>query len=723
MKARSIISFVSLLILLVVSFIISPDASAQQVIACELGNDSVSADVQMEPTGEQNVDYDPADPYSVSVTVYFEGTCAGHPFKLEIIEDDETSSPAFSKTYISPLDYGIFTQNFKAGTLECEDAEILGIGDDCAYQPKVTVYDKDGTTVLDSSTQFSELEYNVPSENYTIPWTELDASWTQNEDITPCRATEIAIFTIDETSGARTPISPGQQSASFYSDSKPPLIVVQQRLRDCGGKTGEVFGPRHNIDNDASISSLDSYITTNNIVTPYDNVRIEAVYRLGDDGCGEGPDEECRLLFPTRAQSDYWLFLWAGIANFEASIEDVEVSQAYYNALKNSGGFITYNCDGSCDTEWGGVTVTQAERCLDETCSATEPIEIAGNQFLAGYLQSIQDSPCYIPPANQNDPSDIGTIKPDCYELLAPLPGLQALGVPLNNETNEGFEDGVFTTEFTLGIWINRIIRFLIGVIGLAAVVMIVVAGAQYMTTEAIGQKSDAKDRIVQALIGLVIALGIFVILNTINPYLLRVDPDIQEATLEYDDVTEAPLITDANGNTSYDYSYCSNGAPDITTGCPNCEPFQSSELATTIPDQKNRNLDATYKAKLVSFRDALISYNNTVDASKQVSAVITEAYEPTTMRHCSQCHYSGTCTDIALRFNGARVGGLDAQTVAPMVEAFLTNASASGLRAVYEIKPGARCDEMKAFMPSSLKASVKCIPHITAEHFSVYNN
>jgi len=92
------------------------------------------------------------------------------------------------------------------------------------------------------------------------------------------------------------------------------------------------------------------------------------------------------------------------------------------------------------------------------------------------------------------------------YCLLAPLPG---------------FEDGkIDTIKMGLGGYINIMFRFVIGLIGLMAVVMIVIGGIEYMSTEAIFKKGEAKNRIMGALGGLLLVLFSFVLLNTLNPNL-----------------------------------------------------------------------------------------------------------------------------------------------------------------------------------------------------------
>ncbi len=92
---------------------------------------------------------------------------------------------------------------------------------------------------------------------------------------------------------------------------------------------------------------------------------------------------------------------------------------------------------------------------------------------------------------------------PDGYCLLAPLGGVSII------------------TDSDLSNYFGLIYRILIGLAGVFAVIMIFFGGVQYMTTDALGQKEEARKRITGAIWGLIIALGSFAILNTINPKLL----------------------------------------------------------------------------------------------------------------------------------------------------------------------------------------------------------
>jgi hypothetical protein len=84
-----------------------------------------------------------------------------------------------------------------------------------------------------------------------------------------------------------------------------------------------------------------------------------------------------------------------------------------------------------------------------------------------------------------------------------------------------------------LAQYIGIIYNFLLSMVGMVAAVMMVIGGFQYLTSAGDpGRIGAAKSRMANALIGMVLALGAYTILNTINPQLLRLKlPDMRPVT------------------------------------------------------------------------------------------------------------------------------------------------------------------------------------------------
>lgn len=93
-----------------------------------------------------------------------------------------------------------------------------------------------------------------------------------------------------------------------------------------------------------------------------------------------------------------------------------------------------------------------------------------------------------------------------------PLPGI-------------GGEPGITTTPL-LPDYIKYIFNFSIAIGGLIAFGFLVYGGLRFLTSAGDPSKmSDAKDQIFSALLGLIVLLGSWIILTTINPELIRINP------------------------------------------------------------------------------------------------------------------------------------------------------------------------------------------------------
>ncbi len=81
---------------------------------------------------------------------------------------------------------------------------------------------------------------------------------------------------------------------------------------------------------------------------------------------------------------------------------------------------------------------------------------------------------------------------------------------------------GVSKPSVNIATYLKEMFKIGIGLAGVFAVFMIIWGGFQYMSTDAVRGKSEGKEKIEGALWGLGLALGSFLILNTINPQLLE---------------------------------------------------------------------------------------------------------------------------------------------------------------------------------------------------------
>jgi hypothetical protein len=89
------------------------------------------------------------------------------------------------------------------------------------------------------------------------------------------------------------------------------------------------------------------------------------------------------------------------------------------------------------------------------------------------------------------------------------------------------------------GEYVNFLYALAISVAALIAVVKIIVAGMKYMMSEVVTTKGDAKKEITSSLLGLLLILGAYIILYTINPQLTN-------QTIKFKDLPPDPHINDA---------------------------------------------------------------------------------------------------------------------------------------------------------------------------------
>jgi hypothetical protein len=143
------------------------------------------------------------------------------------------------------------------------------------------------------------------------------------------------------------------------------------------------------------------------------------------------------------------------------------------------------------------------------------------------------------------------------YNLLAPLPDG-------NGGTMNTFDP---TGDNKIGVYLNLIIKLFIGICAVLAVIMIVWGGIEYMTSELISGKEAGRERITNAIFGLILALGAWTLLYQINPNLLNTNlSSLKDVTVEIDLKSE-----------------------DIPQGCKNgtCGGFaEGADWATTTGEQ-----------------------------------------------------------------------------------------------------------------------------------------
>lgn len=113
-----------------------------------------------------------------------------------------------------------------------------------------------------------------------------------------------------------------------------------------------------------------------------------------------------------------------------------------------------------------------------------------------------------------------GTYNDEPYQPLARLPGYPADGFDFSDKS------------CPLGQFMNTFIDIFIGIVAILSMVMIVMGGIEYVMSDLVTSKEEAKSRIQNAILGLILSLSIYIILNTLNPNLLNLCLDVKTQTI-----------------------------------------------------------------------------------------------------------------------------------------------------------------------------------------------
>lgn len=179
----------------------------------------------------------------------------------------------------------------------------------------------------------------------------------------------------------------------------------------------------------------------------------------------------------------------------------------------------------------------------------------------------------------------------------------------------------------TLDVYVPAAFRIAMGVSAVLAFVMITFGGIMYATTDAISGKEDGRRFITNAVIGLLLVIGSYAILYTINPEMLSFNFS------RFDAIKIEPALPSAEATPL--------GAPP----CTGCVTFASLGLPAKSGVQY---VNAQLGAKLVGI-------NNRVGVPWQ----ITEGYSQSDVHVPTSCHKSGNCVDINV-INKRDVGAIN---------------------------------------------------------------
>lgn len=115
-------------------------------------------------------------------------------------------------------------------------------------------------------------------------------------------------------------------------------------------------------------------------------------------------------------------------------------------------------------------------------------------------------------------------------------------------QQSEAAANGKPVPNCDINYYINLALQFLIGLCGVVLVLRLMLEGYNIMTTDVVFLRVKAKSDFMTALVGLLIALSSWIILNTINPKLVAETVNVQQLAIDIGGDTNAPTIFVPNG-------------------------------------------------------------------------------------------------------------------------------------------------------------------------------
>lgn len=236
------------------------------------------------------------------------------------------------------------------------------------------------------------------------------------------------------------------------------------------------------------------------------------------------------------------------------------------------------------------------------------------------------------------------------------------------------------------GDYLKRVYEIGIMVTITLAVLYLVIGGFGYMTSStSITNKEASISKMTNALLGLLLALLSYVILNTISPQFTKFSLNISEVGEKFNKVT--PSITVSGGVECFD-CVTVTGMPVKSTSCENGVCKLNSALA-----------------------EGLTAFNK-----ESVGLRITEGY-PKTATHVNPCHDNGTCADINY---APKPPFTNTPPTPERIASDIKIADKHGLQFVYEVNTQEKADALVK-SGNFQKGSVIYVPGILADHYSVY--
>lgn len=626
-------------------------------------------------------------------------------YEYDSFEDNQIDSFWYNQKKLKLDTNGELNLTLRAGEDECEGEDI------CEYYIEGSVFNPNGFITTEFSTDLGN-EKNLPDPykgrlRYNCNG-DCNDRW-QVLSISPdnlrggCTVNNIEI----NPTGFQTSNDPNAHSFINKTDLNNPKVIVKVETTGChqNGVPIEIEPYEwKGIDRDAEEVTLETGVKEDGV--------LNLVYVPGDTDCqfdeGETDGARCDYAFQVDTNSE------------------VEFGDEFYQS--------EYQADGTGTLAWLCTEPNQCNR-TEWKLESHDGVPVQAQGIGTTKPKYDRDSPCWSTDLEPETPGLQEGYDPFCYEFLAPIPGIGQEQIVDGNPTGRFYIENL--RGYSLGTYINTIFEIAVAILAVLSVIMIVVAGVQYMTVESIYGKSDAKARIISAVTGLILALGIYTILITINPKLRNINfgEGIKEAQVV---IVDDPAELDGDGSSTTVSNapatqICNNRKDrGYWKGQSQLKLTKIAETASSLPlgSLEGQNIlitTGTPQGTNVS-KKAEEGFANRVKTMMQtlhsqgITTRITEAFGPAFLGHGSPCHYLGSCIDLATGTSAA-----NATYSVDDVEKIIRAADAAGLTAQFEFSQSQTTDAYESMQTELASRGIdacmiKYVRHATNWHFSVYD-
>ncbi len=299
-------------------------------------------------------------------------------------------------------------------------------------------------------------------------------------------------------------------------------------------------------------------------------------------------------------------------------------------------------------------------------------------------------------------------------KLLAPFSILSLPGLSFAQNSYRFLEVGLFGSGNSIDLsnpgqfetFIQSAYTLFLTICIVAAVIMIVIHGLEYMLTSIPMVKVTAKGRLWSAIGGLIIALTAWIFLYTLNPKFVDLNLDLGRVLINNNSLVPGEIEDDGDIENPGGNSATTPGGGESTT-CNDCVKLSDYDIPSKPPGLGCKSPGPCQINRAVAEKLKLLT---TFLSVQGVSGWLISESWPPTYNHKNTCHKAGTCVDLSLQGNNS----------VERINLVFQGATANGLRAVYEVKTEREKDTLIA---NGVTGTVSNYSHITGPHFSIYNN